>query len=65
VILPVLFKGEHSFIIEPMGNNTVRFVDREILNGLLVPLQARNIDTKSKKGFEDIDRALKSRAELV
>lgn len=63
VILPVLFRGEHSFIIEPMGNDTVRFVDREIFNGLLVPLQARDINTKSRKGFEDMDRALKTRAE--
>lgn len=65
VIHPVLFRGEHSFIIEPLGNGAVRFVDREIFNGLLVPLQARDIDTKSRKGFEDMDRALKSRAELA
>ena len=63
VILPGLFRGEHSFIIEPMGTHRVRFVDREIFNGLLVPLQAKDIDTNSRRGFEEMDKALKARAE--
>ncbi len=63
VILPVLFRGEHSFIIEPRDGGSVHFVDRELFNGLLVPLQAKNIDTHSKRGFEDMDQALKMRAE--
>lgn len=63
VILPGLFRGEHSFSIEPMGTNRVRFVDREVFNGLLVPLQAKDIDTNSKRGFEEMDKALKARAE--
>lgn len=63
VILPALFSGEHSFVIEPIDNNRVRFVDREIFNGLLVSSQARDIDTNSKHGFEAMDKALKARAE--
>lgn len=63
VILPILFRGEHRFRIEPIGNNCVRFIDREIFNGLLVFSQARQIETDSKQGFEDMDRALKARAE--
>jgi hypothetical protein len=62
-ILPVLIRGEHRFTIEPMENNRVRFIDREIFNGLLVPLQARDIDTNSKRGFEKMDKALKTRVE--
>ncbi len=65
VMLPRLFRGEHSFTIEPMGANKVRFVDREIFNGLLVPLQAKDIDTHSRSGFENMDKALKTRAEQV
>lgn len=65
VILPGLFSGEHSFIIEPMGANKVRFVDREVFNGLLVPLQAKDIDANSRRGFEAMDKALKARAEQV
>jgi hypothetical protein len=63
VVLPGLFRGEHSFVIEPIGNNRVRLVDREIFNGLLVPLQAKDIDTNSRRGFEEMDQALKARAE--
>jgi hypothetical protein len=63
VILPALFSGEHSFVIEPIENNRVRFIDREIFNGLLVSSQAKDIDTNSKRGFEAMDKALKARAE--
>ena len=63
VILPGLFRGEHSFIIEPTGTNQVHFIDREVFDGLLVPLQAKAIDTDSRRGFEEMDRALKARAE--
>jgi hypothetical protein len=61
--LPFLFRGEHSFTIEPMGSNYVRFVDQEIFNGLFVPMQAQDIDTNSRHGFEAMDQALKMRAE--
>jgi hypothetical protein len=60
-----LFSGEHSFVIEPVDATQVRFVDREVFNGLLVPLQAKDIDTNSKYGFEAMDRALKARAEQM
>ena len=60
---PFIFYGEHSFTIEPVGDKRVRFIDREIFSGLLVPLQARDIDTNSKRGFEAMDKALKARAE--
>jgi hypothetical protein len=63
VLSPALFQGEHSFIIEPDGDNQVRFVDREIFNGLLVPLQAKDIDTNSRVGFEAMDQALKIKSE--
>ena len=46
-----------------MGSNYVRFVDQEIFNGLLVPLQAKDIETNSRQGFEAMDKALKIRAE--
>jgi hypothetical protein len=62
--LPFLFQGEHSFIIEPAGEKRVRFIDREIFTGLLVPLQAKDIDTNSRHGFARMDQALKERAEL-
>jgi hypothetical protein len=63
VMLPFLFSGEHSFIIEQIEGNQIRFIDREIFNGLLVSTQAKDIDTHSKQGFEAMDKALKARAE--
>jgi hypothetical protein len=63
VILPGLWSGEHSFTIEPMGANQVRFIDIEIFTGLLIPLQAKDIDTNSRRDFEAMDKALKARAE--
>ena len=65
VLLPGLFSGEHHFIIESMGINDVRFIDCEIFSGLLVPLQAKDIDTNSRRGFEEMDKALKARAERL
>jgi hypothetical protein len=63
VALPFLFSGEHGFIIEPVEGNMVRFINREIFNGLLVSSQAKDIDTNSRRGFEAMDKALKARAE--
>lgn len=63
VALPILFSGEHSFIIEQLEGNKTRFIDREIFNGWLVSSQAWDIDTNSKQGFEAMDQALKARAE--
>jgi hypothetical protein len=52
VALPILFSGEHSFIIEQVESDKIRFIDREIFNGLLVSSQTK-----------DMDEALKTRAE--
>jgi hypothetical protein len=48
-----------------LGPNRVRFVDKEIFSGLLIPLQARDIDTNSRRDFEAMDKALKSRVEMA
>jgi hypothetical protein len=63
VVHPGILSGEHSFTIEPLGEDRVRFIDREVFNGLLVPLQAKDIDTNTKHGFEAMDKALKARSE--
>lgn len=60
---PGLFDGEHSFTIEPIGPNRVRFVQREVFNGLLVSLLARSLETDTRRGLEGMNRALKQRAE--
>ena len=63
LFVPGLFDGEHSFTIEPLGHARVRFVQREIFRGLLVPLFSRGLDRDTRRGFEEMNRALKERAE--
>jgi hypothetical protein len=58
---PLLFRGEHIFTIEPLGENQVRFIDREEFNGLLLFTQVKDIDTNTRRGFEAMDKALKAR----
>ncbi|HET7087642.1 MAG TPA: SRPBCC domain-containing protein [Anaerolineae bacterium] len=63
LVIPGLFDGEHIFTIEPVGEGRVRFTQREIFTGLLVPLLARGLDTNTRRGFEEMNQALKARAE--
>ena len=65
LLISGLFDGEHSFTIEPLGESRVRFTQREIFTGLLVPLFARGLDTDTRRGFEEMNQALKARAEQV
>jgi hypothetical protein len=60
---PGLFDGEHSFVIEPLGDGRVRFVQQERFGGLLVPLLSKMLDGDTRRGFEEMNRALKVRAE--
>jgi hypothetical protein len=61
--LPFLWQGEHSFTIVPLGRNRIRLVNQEIFTGLLIPLMVKEIDTNTRQGFEDMNKALKVRAE--
>jgi hypothetical protein len=63
LLIPGLFDGEHSFTIEPLEANHVRFVQRERFTGILVPLFAHGLDTDTRRGFEEMNQALKMRAE--
>ena len=63
VMLPFLFRGEHFFQIEPVDEHRVRFIDREVFHGLLVPLQAKNLETNAKPAMIAMGEALKRRVE--
>ena len=63
LLVPGLFDGEHIFTIEPLGTGRVRFTQQEIFTGLLVPLLARMLDSDTERGFEEMNNALKARAE--
>jgi hypothetical protein len=56
-------RREYSLTIQPLDENRVRFVQREVFKGLLVPLFARSLDNNTHRGFEEMNRALKERAE--
>jgi hypothetical protein len=65
LLISGLFDGEHSFTIEPLGESRVGFTQREVFTGLLVPLFARGLDTDTRRGFEEMNQALKARAEQL
>ncbi len=58
-----LYSGQDHFSIEPLDDTRVRFVQHEEFRGLLLPLFAKGIDTDSRRGFEEMLKALKTRAE--
>jgi hypothetical protein len=62
LLVPGIFDGEHIFTIEPLGENRVRFVQRELFNGIAVPFF--NL-SDTRRGFDEMNRALKARAEAT
>jgi hypothetical protein len=63
LLVPGVFDGEHSFTIQPLGDGQVRLVQQEDFRGLLVPLLARSLDRRTLPAFEQMNQALKRRAE--
>jgi hypothetical protein len=63
ILMPGVFDGEHSFAIEPITDNRVRFVQQEQFRGLLVRLLARSLDRHTLPGFEQMNQALRARVE--
>jgi hypothetical protein len=61
--IPGLFDGEHLFEIEPLLHDRVRFMHGEDFRGLLVPLLASSLRTTTRRGFQQMNAALKTRAE--
>jgi hypothetical protein len=59
--LPGLFQGERMIRIEPLAANRVRVTNRTTFKGLLVPFVGW-LDA-CQPGFDDMNRALKARAE--
>ena len=61
------FNGEHCFLIEPIennnNNNKVHFTRSEKFTGSIAASLEGWLDTAVKQNFEDMNRALKQRAE--
>jgi hypothetical protein len=58
-----LFSGEHGFRLEATAPDRVRFVQDETFSGLLVPLYSRFRLAATRRGFEQMNQALRERAE--
>lgn len=61
--MPALFDGEHRFALQPIANGKVRFRQSELFSGILVPMFRASLDRDTKRGFEEMNQALKVRAE--
>jgi len=62
--IPHMFAGTHSLEILPSPSG-VTFVQHEEFSGILLPLLKRALERRTKKGYEEMDRALKARSEKV
>lgn len=61
--IPGFLNGEHIFTIEQIQADRVRLVHREVFDGLLTSLFGKSLDTDVRQGFEEMNKALKERAE--
>jgi len=58
-----VFDGRHRFDLEPAPTGGTRFVHSEQFNGVLVRFLRKSLDSQTASGFEQMNIALKSRAE--
>jgi hypothetical protein len=61
--LPGFLNAEHIFTIEELQPVRVRFIQREVFSGLLTRIFGKGVDTDIRQGFQDMNNALKKRAE--
>ncbi len=62
-IKPGLLDGHHTFKIDEMSPGKVRFIQYEEFSGWMLPLAWPVLAPLSRRGFEAMNRALKSWAE--
>jgi hypothetical protein len=61
VFSPWLARGDHTFTIEALGKDRVRFVQRETFSGLLPWLAKRLLAREARRGFDAMNQALGAR----
>ena len=59
LLVPGVFDGDHHFKIEPISNESSRLEHSETFKGLLVPLFRKRLDRDTRRGFEEMNAALK------
>jgi hypothetical protein len=60
-----LFAGEHGFRLQATAPDRVRFVQDETFSGFLVPIYGRLRLPRTRSGFEEMNEALRDRAEKM
>lgn len=61
--LPGFLNAEHIFTIEELQPERIRFIQSELFDGLLTRVFGKGVDTDIRQGFQDMNDALKKRAE--
>ena len=63
LIIPGIFSGRHGFELKPLLDGGTRFYQWEVFSGILVPRMWDTLDTRTRVGFEEMNKALRDRAE--
>jgi len=63
LLMPGIFDGEHIFQLEKIDNNKTKFIHRENFSGLLIPLFWKSLNSNTRQGFEEMNKALKEKVE--
>ena len=63
LVIRGLFDGRHEFAVNEIENGKVEFVHSERFTGILVPVIWGSMEKDTRKGFEEMNKALKTRAE--
>ena len=58
-----LFDGEHRLVLEALPNGGTKFRQEEGFMGILVPLFRKSLEKDTRRGFVEMNEALKARAE--
>lgn len=62
LVMPGLFDGKHTLVVEPLGAHRSRFTQDEAFSGMLVPFAGFD---PYRAGWEQMNQALKVRAERL
>lgn len=65
LLLPRIFDGEHIFELETTDEGRTRLLQREEFRGVLVSPLLRWVGKNTQQGFDDMNAALKERAEAA
>ncbi|WP_411969046.1 SRPBCC family protein [Haloferax sp. YSSS75] len=65
LLVPGLFDGEHRFVVEELDEGRSRLTQSETFSGVLVGLVNRLMGDSTRRNFELVNEAMKTRAETL